>query len=126
MIRFDNKQCSFRYERSVFGVSAIVDPNDDDKLVVGNPYTYFGSGNHPGSIGQIEGRILRKASSSEVPWKSRESKNGPFKLAGYSLGTGKFFSRSDESLVVGAPKAHNHKGAVYICHNCFKKSRLAL
>ena len=47
-----------------------------------------------------------------------------FKFAGTSLTKGKFFS-GGTSFVVGAPKANNYRGAVYVCKDCFGRNRFA-
>ena len=43
-----------------------------------------------------------------------------FKFTGISLTRGKFFTGGKTSIVVGAPKVDNYRGAVYVCQDCFK------
>ena len=109
-----------------FGVSATVDT--DGHLVIGNPvqYSTWGFNSKPrytvGSIGKIKkvrvssGRVPRLfRARGDVGWARREGYN-TFKYAGYDVSAGKGF------LAVGAPKADNYRGKVYVCYDCFKET----
>ena len=112
-----------------YGVSATV--NIHGNLVVGNPVQYSTKGyDKPsprytiGSIGEIKmvntmrGRILRLfRPRGQVGWARREEYNN-FKYAGYDVTAG------NNTIIIGAPKADNFRGKVYICTDCFISSAI--
>ena len=65
---------------------------------------------------------------SKAPWMTsnydKANMKNTFKFAGSSLTKGKFFS-GGTSFVVGAPKANNYRGAVYVCKDCFGRNKFA-
>ena len=112
-----------------YGVSATVDKLGD--LVVGNPllYTQSGYDNVPlkftvGGIGKIMkestlwGKKLKLYRAKNVIWALKEEITD-YKFAGYSLTTGQ--SRNlGTTIILGAPKADNFRGKVYVCFpDCF-------
>jgi len=112
----------------IYGVSATVSDKSGN-LVVGTPITFDNKGmwNNPyisvGSIGLISKKGTLKKPTNRAPWITTDTDTSTmkntFKNAGYSLGTGSFFTGNPKSYIVGAPKANNYRGSVYICNNCF-------
>eukprot|EP00092_Neocalanus_flemingeri_P029458 GFUD01031988.1.p1 GENE.GFUD01031988.1~~GFUD01031988.1.p1 ORF type:complete len:997 (+),score=213.69 GFUD01031988.1:96-3086(+) len=108
------------------GLSATVSDKTGE-LIVGSPRTFDkkGGGRHPyiatGSIWLISDKDTMKMPTDKAPWVTTESDistmSNVYKNAGYSLETGRFFT--GKSTIVGAPKANNYRGSVYVCHDCF-------
>lgn len=128
--RFDVVKDNVWMKTGFYGVSVTV--NQDGNLVVGNPllYTQYGYSNKPnkfnvGSIGMIikktlpGGRLLsfKRPRGRDVAWATKEEFNN-YKFAGYAVSSGQ--SRNLGGIIIlGAPKADNFRGKVYVCINCF-------
>jgi len=126
--RWSNEGGSTWKTNGIYGVSATVS-DKTGKLVVGTPITFDNKGmwNSPyisaGSIGLIKRAGTLVKPRNNAPWVTTDTDTSTmkntFKSAGYSLTTGSFFSGNPKSYVVGAPKANNYRGSVYVCPECF-------
>ena len=125
---WSNRGGSLWKPNGMYGVSATVS-DKSGSLVVGTPITFDNKGmwNNPyisvGSIGLISRQNTLTKPKNQAPWITSDTDTSTmkntFKNAGYSLATGNFFYGNPKSYIVGAPKAHNYRGSVFICNNCF-------